>query len=65
MKILINGQLSELHSKKLSELVHHLEHVPDTVATAVNGSFVPKSERESTMLTDNDEIEIIAPIAGG
>ena len=65
MKILINGQLSELHSKTLAELLHHLEHEPDTVATAVNGSFVPKSERENIKLNDNDEIEIIAPIAGG
>ncbi len=65
MKILINAQANELSCRTLAELLRHLEHEPDTVATAVNGSFVPAGEREIFILTNNDEVDIIAPMAGG
>jgi sulfur carrier protein len=37
----------------------------DSVATALNGEFVPKGLRQTTLLADGDHIEIIAPLEGG
>ena len=35
------------------------------VAVAVNGEFVPRSEYDRYLLSDNDCIDIVAPIQGG
>lgn len=36
-----------------------------TVATAVNGEFVPVPARAQTRLQDGDRIEVLAPMQGG
>jgi sulfur carrier protein len=38
---------------------------PESVATALNGEFIPKTLRMSTLLNDGDQLEIIAPLEGG
>lgn len=65
MKILINGQTHELTCKTLAELLRKLEHEANAVATAVNGTFVAVCERDSFTLSNDDEVDIIAPMAGG
>jgi sulfur carrier protein len=35
------------------------------VAVARNGEVVPKGEWETTVLAENDLIELLAPVAGG
>jgi sulfur carrier protein len=36
-----------------------------TVATAVNGEFVPARARDDIRLQDGDRIEVLAPMQGG
>lgn len=65
MNIQINGKSSTTHSKTLQELVRELEHEPESIATAVNQLFVPIAQRESYHLSEDDSVDIIAPMAGG
>ena len=65
MKIRINGEESVTQCATLDTLLTELGHEPASVATAVNQFFVPKSQRENFALTDNDSIDIIAPMSGG
>lgn len=37
----------------------------ESVATAVNGDFIPKILRKTTQIQQGDHIEIIAPLEGG
>jgi len=37
----------------------------DTVATALNGVFVPRARREATPIQPGDELTLIQPITGG
>ncbi|HWG77867.1 MAG TPA: sulfur carrier protein ThiS [Steroidobacteraceae bacterium] len=36
-----------------------------TVATAVNGEFVPARKRDEIQLHDGDRVEVLAPMQGG
>ena len=38
---------------------------PHTIAVAINGEFVPRSEYSQQQLFDGDAIEVVAPIEGG
>lgn len=38
---------------------------PDSVATAVNGDFVPRTQRAQHRLHDGDTVLCFAPITGG
>lgn len=49
----------------LAALVERLGHAPDTVATAVNGGFVPRAARASHTLQPGDAVLLFQPIVGG
>lgn len=38
---------------------------PESVATALNGAFVPRGRREATLIQPGDELTLIQPITGG
>lgn len=65
MKIRINGKEEVLNSTTLQELLDHLGHQPESVATAVNQEFVAIDKRPRFELDDGDSIDIIAPMSGG
>lgn len=65
MKILVNGEMTQTHAKTLGELCTALGHGLDKIATARNGDFVPETARDETLITENDQIEIVAPRQGG
>lgn len=46
-------------------LLAELGRAPDAVATALNGVFVPRSQREATWIQPGDELTLIQPITGG
>ncbi len=37
----------------------------DAVATALNGTFVPRARRAATLIQPGDELTLIQPITGG
>jgi len=67
MHILVNGKQQPLDSEHLSlaELIQRLGFAEKKIAVALNQEFVPKSERESIVLSDGDDVEIVAPMQGG
>jgi len=65
MKILLNGEEREVSATRLSDLLIELGFEGATIATALNGDFVPATERTNTELADGDRLEIVAPQQGG
>jgi sulfur carrier protein len=65
MKLVVNGEEQEIAAVTLAAALAALELKDATVATALNGEFVPARAREATSLRDGDRIEILAPRQGG
>ena len=65
MKIIINGVERELAAATLSAALKALDYGGATVATAVNGHFVPARKRATTKLAEGVRLEIVAPRQGG
>lgn len=65
MRILVNGASREIRAADLSGALQELGYGGTVVATAVNGEFVPATERQTARLTDGDRIEVLAPMQGG
>lgn len=65
MKIVLNGEPREVRSGLLPEALAELGFGDATVATAVNGAFVPAPSRPATTLAEGDRLEVLAPRQGG
>lgn len=65
MRIVVNGEVQSTQAKTLAELCAALGLADAKIATALNGDFVPASERSKTPLRANDAVEIVAPRQGG
>ena len=58
MQVMINGEPAELSADTLQAALSELELEDATVATAVNGDFVPVRFRAGTAIHPGDRIEI-------
>lgn len=65
MKILLNGEPREVNATRLSDVLIELGFEGATIATALNGDFVPAAERANTELAEGDRLEVVAPQQGG
>ncbi|BCB20399.1 sulfur carrier protein ThiS [Bosea sp. ANAM02] len=65
MTLLLNGAPQEIAARTLAEALAELGFAGRTVATALNGDFVPARKRAETALSEGDRIEIVAPMQGG
>ncbi|SLN34315.1 sulfur carrier protein ThiS [Roseovarius albus] len=65
MNIIVNAQPHEVTGQTLAEILLELGYDSPALATAMNGSFVPRTAREATTLNSGDQIEILAPMQGG
>ncbi|MDO5606217.1 MAG: sulfur carrier protein ThiS [Paracoccus sp. (in: a-proteobacteria)] len=65
MRLEINGESRRSEAATLADLLAELGHDAGSVATAVNGEFVPRTARADTPLADGARIEILAPMQGG
>lgn len=65
MQILLNGEPVVTKARTLHELCASLGLAEAKIATARNGDFIPASNRQTTMLAQADEIEIVSPRQGG
>lgn len=64
--ILLDEQPLQLAaSASLADLLAHLQRAPDSVATALNGRFVPRPARPATALREGDCVLLFKPIVGG
>jgi sulfur carrier protein len=65
-QITINGEPRPLApGETLADLVAALGQPPQSLATAVNGEFVPRSARGALQLRDGDAVFTFQPIQGG
>lgn len=65
MKITLNGVEREVTDDRLDQALVELGYCDGTIATAVNGQFIPKTQRLDILLLDGDRIEVVAPMQGG
>ena len=66
MKVTINGQPKTFEAPlNLYDVIEQEELIGMMIAVAQNGTFIPKSEYETTDISDGDMIEIVAPMQGG
>jgi len=68
IEVTVNGEPLELEEPiVLPELVARIIGDSDRqgIAAAVNGEVVPRQDWERTRVDDGDEVEVIAPFAGG
>jgi len=66
MKILVNGDWLEVHSQSLTAALNELGYRQMTsIATALNGDFVPHTQRLRVILKEGDRLEVVAPMQGG
>ncbi len=65
MNIVLNGDAREVSSASLAAALEELGFGGATIATALNGRFVARPQREKTVLNDGDRLEVVAPMQGG
>ncbi len=66
IEVIVNGKRTELSSEmNVKEIIKELKYKKKGFAVALNGTFVAISTYETTMIHDNDSIEILAPVQGG
>jgi sulfur carrier protein len=65
MKILVNGAWRETQHAELARALDELGYGASVVSTAVNGEFVPATQRARTRLAEGDRLEVLAPMQGG
>ena len=63
--LVVNGQPQTTTARTLQEWVDAQDAVPTALATAVNGTFVPRSARAQHELHDGDAVLTFQPIQGG
>lgn len=61
----INGKRQTVQAPSVDELLTELGMRDAFVAVAVNHACVRRRDFAATAVTDGDEIEILAPMAGG
>ncbi|CAA6804670.1 MAG: Unknown protein [uncultured Sulfurovum sp.] len=66
IEIIVNGERKSVpHGLNVKEVVEALEYKGKGYCLAVNGTFVAIATYETTIVNDNDSLEILAPVQGG
>lgn len=65
MRLEVNGEAFETQEATLEKVLIEYGFGSATIATAINGDFVPAAMRKGHALQDGDRIEVLAPMQGG
>ena len=65
MRVIVNGQGTEVAATDLAGLLSEMEYEHTHLAIAVNYQVVPRVRWAETALNSGDQIEIITPRQGG
>ena len=65
MQIDLNGQRLTTGATTLNDLIEEQGFDPSSVATALDGTFVPRLLRAATALTPGARVEVLSPMQGG
>lgn len=64
--IQLNGKPQQTQATTLAMLLQEQGYdASSRIATAINGTFIAKSQRDSQSLQEGDQIEVVAPMQGG
>ncbi len=61
----INGSSMEMAGITLAQYLSTTDYSISRIAVEKNGMIVPKSQYETTLLCDGDELEIVSFVGGG
>lgn len=61
----INGTHINADGKTISEYLAETDYDPARIAIEKNGTIVPKTQYDSTVLSDGDVIEVVSFVGGG
>ncbi|NPA61190.1 MAG: sulfur carrier protein ThiS [Epsilonproteobacteria bacterium] len=66
MRVFVNGEAKEFERDSLSlkELLEELGY-KEGFAVALNETFVLKSKYDTTLVKNEDRVDIVAPVQGG
>lgn len=65
MRVELNGETVETQAGTLADLIAERGLSGVSVATALNGDFVPRGLRAQVALQDGARIEVLSPMQGG
>ncbi|EAU43595.1 sulfur carrier protein ThiS [Salipiger bermudensis] len=65
MRIDLNGASIETRARTLQDLIEEHGFADAAVATAVNGSFIPRTARGTATLSEGARVEVLSPMQGG
>ena len=66
IKVSVNGEIREVSENlNVTELIDELGYKTKGFSVAVNTTFVAIDTYEETLIKENDEIDILAPVQGG
>jgi thiamine biosynthesis protein ThiS len=66
LQLVINGEKKQIADiKTVQDLLVKLGYETDSVAVALNNTFVSRSKYIECQLTDGEELEILLPMQGG
>ncbi len=65
MRLEVNGEAVEVAATNLADLLTERGFDAASVATALNGDFVPAPARAATALGEGAKVEVLAPMQGG
>ena len=66
IEIVVNGENKIIpNGLNINEMILSIEHKGEGFAVALNGTFVALTTYETTIVQENDRIEILAPVQGG
>ena len=62
----VNGKPYTMYAHStLADLLTQLGHVPESIATALNGEFIPRAKRDQQALRSGDKVSCFQAIVGG
>ncbi|MCH5207871.1 MAG: sulfur carrier protein ThiS [Oscillospiraceae bacterium] len=61
----INGEEINANSALVSDFLAENGYGTERVAVMINGEILPKSDYNSTKISDSDEVEIVGFVGGG
>ncbi len=66
MQIKVNGEIKTLENNiSLKEFLENLENLPKVFVVELNRKIINKNDYQSTILNDDDSLEIVHFCAGG
>ncbi|WP_309497529.1 sulfur carrier protein ThiS [Sulfurovum sp.] len=66
IEIIVNGTRKTVSKEmNVNGIIKELNYTQEGFALALNGTFVAIATYETTLIHDNDSIEILAPVQGG